>query len=105
MRYRVAGGCTNIGRLIQNNVALADYLRNIEANAGTANMGYDRQTAVVMLPSVLAGARPEFTLTHELLLHAYAAQSTMLYSLIRSSNKTGCGDPLGRLLRLMPVPG
>jgi hypothetical protein len=53
------------------NVSLTAYITAI-ATAATANMGYDRQTAVVMLPSVLTSARPEFTLVHETLFHAYA---------------------------------
>jgi hypothetical protein len=55
----------------RRNVTLTDYITGL-ANAATANRGYDKQTAVVMLPSVLTSARPEFVLVHETLFHAYA---------------------------------
>jgi hypothetical protein len=54
------------------NVTLADYLNNGGAPAATANMGYPRQTAVVLQPSVLSQGRSEFTLVHEIIFHAYA---------------------------------
>ena len=54
-----------------SNVTLTNYLRT--AHAATANMGYSRQTAVVLKPGVLSEAHPEFILVHELLIHAYSA--------------------------------
>jgi len=56
-----------------SNVTLTNYLGS--NNAATANMGYSRQTAVVLKQGILSQSSPEFTLVHELLLHAYAAQS------------------------------
>ena len=41
------------------------------AAAATAEAGFSRQTAVVVKPTVLQEGKPEFTLLHELLLHAY----------------------------------
>jgi hypothetical protein len=44
------------------------------ANAVTSpNFGYDRQSAIILKSGILSGANSEFTLVHELLLHAYAA--------------------------------
>jgi hypothetical protein len=57
------------------NVTLSNYLANGGAVAATANMGYSRQTAVVLQHSVLTQQHPEFDLAHETLLHAYAAQT------------------------------
>ena len=65
---QVTGGQT------PNNVTLTDYLTNGGAAAATANMGYDRQTAVILQANSLSQSRPEFTLVHELIFHAYAAQ-------------------------------
>jgi hypothetical protein len=62
------------GGQIPNNVSLADYLTNASATAATANMGYDRQTAVVFQAGFFSQQSPEFTVVHELLLQAYAAQ-------------------------------
>ena len=54
-----------------SNVTLTRYLRT--ANAATANMGYSRQTAVVLRANLLSQQYPEFTLIHEVLIHAYSA--------------------------------
>jgi hypothetical protein len=54
-----------------SNETLTRYLRT--ANAATANMGYSRQTAVVVQAGFLSQPYPEFHLIHEVLLHAYAA--------------------------------
>jgi hypothetical protein len=62
------------GGQLSNNVTLANYLLNVGATGATANMGYDRQTAVVFQASFFSQPYPEFTLAHEVLLHAYAAQ-------------------------------
>jgi hypothetical protein len=57
------------------NVTLTNYLANGGgADAATLNMGYDRQTAVIMKHMVLTQKYPEFDLIHETVLHAYAAQ-------------------------------
>jgi hypothetical protein len=55
-----------------SNVTLSDYLLNAGADAATANIGYDRQTAVVLAAAFLDQPHPQFTLVHEVLLHAYA---------------------------------
>ena len=43
--------------------------------AATPNMGFSKQTAIILKPSVLAEERPQFTLVHEIIFHAYAGQS------------------------------
>jgi hypothetical protein len=69
------------GGEIKSNLTLTDYLSNFGANGATANMGSERRTAVVLGRDVLSpsNAHPEFTLVHELLLHAYAGQLDDFY--------------------------
>ncbi len=55
-------------------VTLTNYLTNGGADGATVNMGYSKQTAVIMKHKILAQQYPEFDLVHETLLHAYAAQ-------------------------------
>ncbi len=45
------------------------------ANAATTPLKFDKQTAVVMRASVLSDARPEFTLVHEIVFHAYGQET------------------------------
>jgi hypothetical protein len=57
------------GGQISNSMTLTAYLAN--AYAATVNMGYWNQTAVLFKSSVLTQTYPQFTLMHEVLLHAY----------------------------------
>jgi hypothetical protein len=43
--------------------------------ADTENMGYSRQTAVILMQNFFSQPLAKFTLVHEVLIHAYAAQS------------------------------
>jgi hypothetical protein len=62
------------GGQISNNETLTNYLGNF--NAATANMGYSRQTAVVLKSQFFSTYNsPEFLLVHEILFHAYAGLS------------------------------
>jgi hypothetical protein len=67
---------------LSDTVTLANKLANGGADGATVNMGYYRQTAIVLKSSLLCSpsaactkSHPEFTLAHELILHAYAGQS------------------------------
>ena len=72
---------TVTGGQVANPVTLAKYLTYGGANGATANMGYYNQTAIVLASGILcwpsptcSQSHPEFTLAHELILHAYAGQ-------------------------------
>jgi hypothetical protein len=62
-RRQVTGG------QIANDQTLADHL--LGATAITDNMGYGKQTAVVTKSGFFSQDHPQFTLMHEVLLHAY----------------------------------
>lgn len=85
-------GQSNVGALtlqqvtgyeLSNTQTITSYLGG--ANAATVNMGATKQTAVILkaglLPplSIPSTSHPEFTLVHELILHAWAAQPDDVY--------------------------
>ncbi len=59
------------GEFTLNNI-LTGYLSG--ANAATVNMGFSRQTAVLLAPNFFSQSHPETTLVHEIVFHGYAAQ-------------------------------
>ena len=63
----VTGGEIKSGVLLRDRVA--------SVNAITDNWGFEKVTAVILKPTVLAGAHPQFTLVHEIVFHAFAAKS------------------------------
>jgi hypothetical protein len=56
---------------VQIDSTLLNWLNGAGANAAVAGMRHDRQSAVVMRPSVLTQERPQYTLVHELIFHAW----------------------------------
>jgi hypothetical protein len=72
-----------------NNIGLLDWLNANNANAGTLlDTHFDDPTPVAVHTQVLFQAKPEFTLAHELILHAYAnaADNTYLQNAFFQSN-------------------
>ena len=59
--------------LLPPQVSLSDRLG--ARNAVTDNLGYSRQTTVIIKQDFFTQQYTEFTLVHEILLHAYAAQT------------------------------
>jgi hypothetical protein len=57
---------------VQSNQTLLAYLGTNNAFS-SPNFGYNNQSAIVFKAGILAQAQPEFTVMHELLLHAYTA--------------------------------
>src|SRR5512137_3002230 len=61
------------GGQLRNPQKLKDRLAG--ATADTENMGFYRQTAVILKKDFFADPSAKFTLVHEVLVHGYAAQS------------------------------
>jgi hypothetical protein len=57
------------GGKVQSDQTIEGYLGN--ATAATDNMGYEAQTAVLLKAHFFSTANPQFTLAHEIILHAY----------------------------------
>jgi hypothetical protein len=62
-----------------SNVQLAQYIAN--ATAITANLGFSAQTAIILKQGFFSQQYPQYTLVHEIILHAYVgAQDSAIFN-------------------------